>query len=123
MTVKDRLFELFKNTNYKPFEQCNIEANLANQFTEYALNHIIDEFLDSGIIKLPINAGDMIYRPFGGIVESWIVTTIVLYPEEIVFIDDSENSFKESDIGVSVFITKEEAEQALRTPQNDEVRE
>lgn len=91
--------------------------------SSYCAEAIATMLVDKGVTLLPINAGDMIYRPFGNTVESWTITTIVLYPEEIVFIDDSENSFKESDIGVSVFTTREEAEQALRTPQNDEVRE
>lgn len=82
----------------------------------YCAEAIATMLVDKGVTLLPINAGDMIYRPFGGTVESWTVTTIVLYPEEIVFIDDSENSFKESDIGVSVFTTREDAEKALDHP-------
>ena len=73
-----------------------------------------DYLIENGVIALPVNAGDTIYRPFGRYVESWVVTTVVLHPDEIVFIDDSENSFKESGIGVSTFLTKEEAEQALK---------
>ena len=81
---------------------------------------IADGLLANGVIALPVNAGDTIYRPFGRGVESWIVTTIVLHPDEIVFIDDSENSFKESDIGVSTFLTREKAERELERRRNEQ---
>ena len=51
--MRDKLIELFKKINYTPFEQCNIEANLATQFTEYALNHIVDELIANGVIVTP----------------------------------------------------------------------
>ena len=100
--MRDRLIELLKKQ--PPF----------NVLNGVCVNNLADHLLENGVIKLPINAGDTIYRPFARGTESWVVTTIVLYPEEIVFIDDSENSFKESDIGVSTFLTREEAEQALK---------
>ena len=88
---------------------------IMNDIVYYSVaEELADHLLANGVIALPVNAGDTIYRPFGSYVETWVVTTVVLHPDEIVFIDDSENSFKESDIGVSTFLTREEAEQALR---------
>ena len=109
--MKDRLIELLGKC-------CAKYLNVTN-LLEYEKLIFADYLIENGVIVLPINAGDTIYRPFGvkG-VESWIVETIVLHPEEIVFIDDSENSFKESDIGVSVFLTREEAEKALQGVSN-----
>ena len=104
--MRDRLIELFKSAGEK--------FNDSNCTEEEALEILADHLIENGVIKLPVNAGDTIYRPFGRYVESWIVTTIVLHPEEIVFIDDSDNSFKESDIGVSTYLTREEAEKALK---------
>ena len=105
--MKDRLIELLKGAERKYLSNGTYIPQMAEFFADY--------LIENGVIVLPINAGDTIYRPFGvkG-VESWIVETIVLHPEEIVFIDDSENSFKESDIGVSVFLTREDAEKALQ---------
>lgn len=96
--MREKLIELLSVTNLSIEEVCCCA----------------DYLLANGVIKLPVNSGDTIYRPFFPGVESWIVETVILYPEEIVFIDDSENQFKECDIGVSVFLTKEEAEVALK---------
>ena len=105
--MRDRLIELVKKGIDKH------ESTIEN-YVRPEWEFVADYLLENGVIKLPVNAGDTIYRPFARGVESWVVTTIVLHPEEIVFIDDSENSFKESDIGVSTFLTREEAEQALK---------
>ena len=114
--MKDRLIELCENliSSCKSSSCEDCEHNNID-YPNCMSVHFADYLIENGVIVLPINAGDTIYRPFGvkG-VESWIVETIVLHPEEIVFIDDSENSFKESDIGVSVFLTREEAEKALQ---------
>ena len=59
--MRDRLKDLFKNINYKPFEQCTMETSVANQFTEYALNHIIDELIANGVIVPPVKVGDKVY--------------------------------------------------------------
>lgn len=52
MTERERLIEIFKNTKYKAYE-CTPETTVANQFSEYALNHIVDEFLKKGVIVPP----------------------------------------------------------------------
>lgn len=112
--MRDRLIEIFKKINYNIFPDSTVNANLANQFSEYTLNDIVDKLIENNVIALPVGAGDTIYRPFFPGIESWVVTTIILYPEEIVFIDDSDNQFKESDIGKTVFLTRGEAENALK---------
>ena len=50
MTNRDRLKELFKKTEYTPFPKMTMKLNLGNQFTEYALNCIVDEFIANGVI-------------------------------------------------------------------------
>lgn len=107
--MKDRLIELIREA-----ELAHLEDTIMRPHTVSSNDFLSDYLLENGVIKLPVNAGDTIYRPFGRCVESWVVTTIVLHPEEIVFIDDSDNSFKESDIGVSTFLTREEAEAKLK---------
>ena len=107
--MRERLIELIREA-----ELAHLEDTIMRPHTVSSNEFLVDYLLENGVIALPVNAGDTIYRPFGRGVESWFVTTIVLYPEEIVFIDDSENSFKESDFGVSVFLTREDAEKALK---------
>lgn len=53
MIEKDKLKELFKKIEYTPFPEMTTKANLANQFTDYALDCIVDEMLANGIIVPP----------------------------------------------------------------------
>ena len=75
-----------------------------------------DALLKSGVIMLPIKVGDTIYR-FGDPIKNvyeWEVEHIEIYADQIVFVDDSDNEFTITDIGVTVFTTREEAEAKLR---------
>lgn len=57
--MRDRLIELFKKTKYTPFPEMTIKSNLGNQFTDYALNCIVDNLLANGVI-VPHNKGCII---------------------------------------------------------------
>ena len=57
MTNRDRLIELFKKIEYTPFPEMTMKSNLGNQFTDYALNCIVDELLANGV-KLPVMCKD-----------------------------------------------------------------
>lgn len=75
-----------------------------------------DALLESGVIMLPIKVGDTIYRcgdPIKNVYE-WDLEHIEIYADQIVFVDDSDNEFTISDIGKTVFLTREEAEANLR---------
>lgn len=65
------------------------------------------------LIILPAKPCDIIYRP-EGLQFCWIITKIEIYEDEIIFIDDSHNIFRPKDIGKTVFLTREEAEKALK---------
>ena len=66
------------------------------------------------LVVLPCKAGDSIYRPEGlKYSVFWTITNVTIYPDEIVFTDDSDNIFTLDDIGKTVFLTREEAEKAL----------
>ena len=45
---EERWIEIIKKINYKPYPDA-IEANVANQFTDYALRHIVREMIKNGI--------------------------------------------------------------------------
>lgn len=49
-------------------------------------------------------------RVYGG----WQVAYAEVYTDAIIMIDDSDNHFEADDIGKTVFLTREEAEQALK---------
>ena len=44
----------------------------------------------------------------------WQVAYAEVYLDEIVMVDDSDNVFTEADIGKTVFLTREDAERALK---------
>ena len=64
------------------------------------------------LVVLPVKVGDTIYRP-EALQYSWDIVSATIYPDEIVFIDDSDNIFRPDDIGKTVFLTREEAEKAI----------
>ena len=75
-----------------------------------------DYLLENGVIVPPCKVGDDIYRigENGKIYADWQVMYIQVYADEVLYIDDSNNYFYETDIGKTVFLTKEEAEEALK---------
>lgn len=44
----------------------------------------------------------------------WQVAYAEVYPDAIIMIDDSDNHFEADDIGKTVFLTREDAERALK---------
>lgn len=67
------------------------------------------------LVRLPCKVGDTIYRcgdPIKKIYE-WQIAYVEVYDDETVFVDDSDNTFVEADIGKTVFLTREAAEKAL----------
>lgn len=58
--MRDRLIEIFKKTKYSPVKG-GLEATLATQFSEYALNQIIDKLLAEGVIVPPVKVGQTVY--------------------------------------------------------------
>lgn len=66
---------------------------------------------DGRLVVLPCKPGDTIYRLDG--LQSWQIVSITIYPDEIIFMDDSDNIFGLDNIGKTIFFTQEEAEKAL----------
>ena len=73
------------------------------------------------LVRLPCKVGDTIYRcgdPIKKIYE-WQIAYVEVYEDETVFVDDSDNTFVEADIGKTVFLTREEAEKALKESEDN----
>ena len=77
---------------------------------------IADGLIDSGVILPKCKIGDTICRigDNGKIYADWEIICIRVYEEEILYIDDSDNYFNEDDIGKTVFLSRGDAEKALR---------
>jgi len=77
------------------------------------------------LVVLPCKVGDTIYRPSRERDEvwDWEVTEVHIlsdyYGEPISFVDDSDNEFFASDIGKTVFLTRAEAEAAMKGVSED----
>lgn len=121
MTERERLIEVFKKINYRPYPN-TIEANLATQFSSYALEHIIDKLLENKCHPLPCDIGDTVYTNCR--MQGWYFREKDKpYKAKIVFIglngvDNFMNvdfgnghmlQFPFSEIGKTVFLTEEEA--------------
>ena len=104
--MRDRLIELMqewgtKNTDSFPFE------------------NVADHLLANGVVCLPCKAGSQIYRIIGENtlnpkIGRWDIVSLTIYPDEIGYVDDTDNWIPLKDIGKTVFITREEAERALK---------
>lgn len=74
-----------------------------------------DEFEDKSLyIKLPCKIGDSIYRCGREEIWEWQIAFAEIFPDETYLIDDRDNLFGVEEIGKTVFLTREEAEAALK---------
>lgn len=70
----------------------------------------LDTLKTNNIISLSLKVGDTVYRKGDDIKKVYVfeIEHIEIYEDEIVYYDDSDNEFTESDIGVTVFLTPED---------------
>lgn len=83
-----------------------------------------EQFKDkSRFIELPCKVGDTVYRigggDYSGEIFEWDVDHIEIYADELVIIDDSDNVISPYEIHKTVFLTREEAEKALKERENN----
>ena len=98
--MRDRLIELLG---------CEGNVITANDFETVA-----DYLLENGVIVPPCKVGQDIYRISGTeVYGAWQIVKLAVYEDEMGFEDDSDNWIAFEDIGKTVFLTREEAEQKL----------
>ena len=102
--MRDRLIELLWE------RLCGGDRKWAGEITDY--------LLENGVIVPPCKVGDKIYQVvyWEGCktVSEWEIEKLEVYVDEVGFVDDSDNWIAFDDIGKTVFLTREEAEQALK---------
>ena len=103
--MRDRLIELLE----KAFEFHIDDPYCIPDEGEFA-----DYLIANGVIVPPCRVGDSIFRVGNYEIWEWLIEHIEIYEDEIGFVDDGENYFTPEKIGKTVFLTKEEAEQALK---------
>lgn len=108
----ERLVELLD----KAFIEC--DDNYGRPCTE----QVADYLMSNNVVVLPLKVGDLIYRldVLNDKIIDWTIARIDIYDEEIVYCDDSFNVFTDEEFGVrgGVFLTLEEAENALKERNN-----
>ena len=67
------------------------------------------------LLRLSCNTGDAVYLPLSSLRNpvEFTIEKIEIYKDEIIYVDDADNEWNESDFGKTIFITKEEAKAAL----------
>ena len=111
MTDRERLIDLIREAK-KHTKNANSDLERNMIFADYLLEH--------GVIVLPCKVGDRVYRPSDclGVVQ-FVIISFNIYESEMFFTDDSENIIYLSDIGKTVFLTREEAERELKERENN----
>ena len=116
MTNRDRLIELIGNL---PFSSEYEKYNSSEWVERFA-----DHLLANGVIVPPCKVGDKVYTYGARRVKEWKITFVGKNSRgehKIIAADDEFKNmleFWDYDIGKTVFLTKEEAEQALATDTN-----
>lgn len=113
--MRNRLIELCENlisscksSSCKECSHKNIDYHncMSVRFAEY--------LLANGVIVPTLKLDDFVYGCGEKNVHEWQIVRIDVYPDEIVYIDDSDNEIYEDDVGKTVFLTREEAEKILK---------
>ena len=115
--MRDRLIELL-NTCQDRGQRWNYFES--GQSVESVTNEILaDHLLANGVIVPPYKVGSPIYRIIGENtlnpkIAKWDIVSLIIYPDEIGYVDDTDNWIPLKDFGKTVFLTREEAERALK---------
>jgi hypothetical protein len=106
MTGKDRLIELIRGAK-KNTKGANCDLEREHLFADY--------LIENGVIVLPCKVGDIVYYPYeyGGKILEKTIKKIVI-EKEYRWLDVGVSFLPFENIGETVFLTKEEAEQKLR---------
>lgn len=84
----------------------------------HRLAELEDKIENGTLFELPCKAGDIVYRIWtysnGGYVQDYTIVEIEIYEDEILLFDDSDNQIQITDIGKTVFLTKDQAEARLK---------
>ena len=102
--MRDRLIELVKGSLAKHIDKsCLLSENIA------------DDLLANGVIVPPCKVGNTVYIPYlSTVIEKKVCSIVVQKPFCTVYCGGTSLRFFEKDFGKTVFLTREEAEQALK---------
>ena len=103
--MRERLIDLIYESLHDTCRECSAQN---------CTDELADHLLANGVIVPPCKVGDTLYYiPFGSTVTKWEIRSIEIMQDDIVF-HCGRTFFLKYDIGKTVFLTKEEAEKALK---------
>ena len=121
MTDRDRLIELFS-----PFADGTYNSS-GTIVDGTKVDDIVDHLLANGVIVPPCKVGTKVYDIALGKIYEWDIASYIIDGEGLSFINVAYmegnnlccNTYRISDIGKTVFLTKEEAEEKLKELNNN----
>lgn len=115
--MRERLIELLTDNLPRIGEWPKCDNPLQYKDDEI-VERLAYHLLANGVIIPPCKVGDTVYRlvacPLRVSRFTWEIVEIKIFADEIHFVDDSDNVFVADEIGKTVFLTREEAERALK---------
>ena len=113
--MRDRLIELIKKADDEYRDICDrCDKDGYKSYPQYE-EFVADRILANGVIALPYKVGDTVYGYSTGNITEYTITNISISDKRPWVRCCSYNSdFWTQDIGKTVFLTREEAEQALK---------
>ena len=108
--MKERLIELLKDFSSCMNEDCSKCGTQGKCFTHREADYL----LANGVIVPLLQTGQIVYRVSKGRMWEVKIWKIEICGKTVSYIDNYDKSFLSTHIGKGVFLTKEEAEQALK---------
>ena len=107
MTERERLFELITKGDRSMWGKC---IGGIHKQREY----LADYLLANGVSVPPCKVGDVVYDIHNGKIFGGKVVVVYMFDTYMSFIAEGGRYFREDEIGKTVFLTEEEAEQVLK---------
>ena len=119
MTDRERLIELIVNADVHDSYECKLCTKKDTSCTRCGAEKLADHLLANGVIVPPCMVGDTVYRIY---TRSWVgedkVDYFIITERGLYYVDDKGRETSCDKFGKTVFLTKEEAEQALKERNN-----
>jgi hypothetical protein len=109
--MREKLIELIEETEDKYIKCIRNSVEPRIDFGEF----FADRLIENGIIAPPCKVGDTVYiiSDYTNEILSRLIIGIIIKKDGYGFIFDTQSSWSDTDIGKTVFLTREEAEKAL----------
>lgn len=112
--MRERLIELIKEVKYTPFKDgCGLDVSVEHQLPDHAFEAIADRLLAEGVVVPICKVGDKVYQTDGIRIYESTIREITYCTNNVLIYDTEKVCFDKTAIHKSIFLTKEEAEQAL----------